>query len=84
MGGVRAVVEHVLTGQERMMHELSDYPRREVALWLHEQHPWLARVVVSEWARDEETVMRWLASAVAEHGEYHEVEPMPSAAYGGR
>ena len=37
-----------------------------------------------DWVHDEETVFEWLASAVAEFGERHEVTQMPLGAYVGR
>lgn len=79
IGGVYEVVDFV-TGQPHMTHQL---PRacREVTPWLVERHPWLARVTVPDWACDEETVFQWLASAVAEFGERHEVAQMPLGAY---
>lgn len=45
------------------------------------QHPWLADVVVPEDFSTEESVMTWLANVASEHGEFHQVEPLPPEAY---
>jgi len=82
IGGVYNVVDYV-TGEEHMTHQL---PRvvDVVAPWLVGQHPWLGDIEVPAGLRGEEDVYQWLAQAVAEHGERHEVKPMPFGMYVGR
>lgn len=81
MDGVYAVVDHV-TGVQHLAPQL---PRAcdVVTLWLIEQHPWLADIAVPDWVSDEASVYSWLEQAVAEYGEFHDVEQMPFGAYVG-
>lgn len=89
IGGVYEVVDFV-TGEAHMTHQL---PRvsEVVRAWLLEQHPRLADVVFDFEVPDGSTndqakaiVAAWLAGVVREHGEMHDVEPMPLGQYVGR
>ena len=82
IGGVYDVCDFV-TGEVHMTHQL---PRaaKTITPWLLDQHPWLAGIDVPEWVCDEVTVRRWLADAAAQHGEFHDVTPMPFGMYVGR
>lgn len=81
--GLYDIIDFV-TGVPHYTHQL---PRGADAVrpWLLEQHPWLADVVVPESALESEaTVLTWLATATAEHGEKHPARAMPEGAYVGR
>lgn len=89
IGGVYAVVDFV-TGQEHMTHQLGR-AAEAVRPWLLEQHPWLADVefdyeIPPGTSNDDAMmiIMAWLARVAAEHGEHHDVEPMPFGMYVGR
>lgn len=79
ISGIYAVVDFV-TGAPHHTHQL---PRasREITPWLIEQHPWLAEVKVPHWVHDNESLFRWLPTAVEQYGELHELEPMPEGRY---
>jgi len=89
IGGVYAVVDFV-TGQAHMTHQLGR-AAEVVRPWLLEQHPWLADVVfdyeIPPGTSNDDAmliIMAWLAGVAAEHGERHDVEPMPFGMYVGR
>lgn len=72
-----------MTGQSHLTHQL---PRaaEEVNPYLLEQHPWLADVQVPDDIEDMAGLVAWLSRATVEHGEFHEVRPLPFGAYVGR
>ena len=82
MDGLYRVCD-VVTGVSHMTHQL---PRASevVAPWLLEQHPWLADVTVPDDLSGELPVRAFVAGLAAQHGEWHEVEPMPFGMYVGR
>lgn len=89
IGGVYAAVDFV-TGQAHMTHQLGR-ACDVVKPWLLEQHPWLADVefgykIPAAASNDDAMmiIMAWLARVAAEHGEHHDVEPMPFGMYVGR
>lgn len=66
-----------MTGDQLMTHQLplaADAMKPD----LLQQHPWLAEITVPD-LHGEAEVVTWLATAVAEHGEQHEVAPAPLA-----
>lgn len=79
--GVYRIVDHV-TGEKHMTHQL---PRAAETIrpWLIEQLPWLDGLGPPQGA-DGPDMIAWLSWATGEHGEFHEVEPMPFGMYVGR
>jgi len=81
MDGIYRLIDHV-TGQPHFTHQL---PRAAgpVKAWLIQQFPWLDGLGPDQDA-DLTGMMTWLSQAGAEHGEFHDVEPMPLGMYVGR
>lgn len=78
MGGVYRVIDYV-TGIPHFTHQL---PRGADACkpWLIEQHPWLADITVPA-INSEADLTAFLAKVAAQHGEFHDVQPLPLGAY---
>lgn len=82
MDGLYRLIDHV-TGQAHMTHQL---PRAadEIRPFLVDQFPWLDGLAVPADVTDNTDLMSWMSWAAAQHGEYHEVKPMPFGQYIGR
>lgn len=81
MDGVYRIIDHV-TGQPHFTHQLirAVGPVKE---WLIRQFPWLDGLGPDADA-DLPDMMAWLSWAAEQHGEFHDVEPMPFGMYVGR
>ncbi len=77
--GVYKILNH-MTGDNLMTHQLPN-ACRIAEPYLLDQHPWL-KGVRPEGGMDVPDLMSWLSAAGVEHGEWHDVEPMPAAVWG--
>lgn len=90
MAGVYDICDFV-TGEAHMTHQLIR-AAGVVGPWLIEQHPWLKDIEAPAFgipagASSEEAgavVAEWVAAVAAEHGEWHDVAPMPFGMYVGQ
>lgn len=75
ISGVYEILNH-MTGDSLMTHQL---PLAADAMTpeLIQQHPWLEGLMPP--AKDDETLMSWMAEVAQEHGEHHDVESAPLA-----
>lgn len=81
MGGVYNLLRHI-TGEDHMTHQLLR-AIRELEPYLRERFPWINSVTFPRITNEAEG-RAFLAAVAAEHGEYHEVPPLPFGAYVGR
>lgn len=79
MEGVSGVLSH-LTGQSLFTHQLGKAVDVSTP-YLLEQFPWLDSLNPADGA-DVPELMRWLGKVAAEHGEWHDVQPMPREVWG--
>jgi hypothetical protein len=75
LGAVYEILNH-LTGDSLMTHQI---PLAADAMTpeLHQQLPWTRDLTPA--AGDTETLLAWRDQAIADHGEYHNLEPAPLA-----